>query len=241
MVCACYCITTAWTDLLQVWWPVESPPDPSLHYQLKNRKVIQIDEPTCISGYVSWYTYLPSLESYGTVGNQKLIKKIIPAILMSVASASSSPPPKAPPSSAVITGIGSVDTLLNILLPRVTSGPTSSSFIFALSFRSAPAQNIPGTSLLRMTTLTSRSIFTRSIASSSCKQMHKYLDCQVDPNARGTSLMYRLVPNLQASICYKQHVKQAPLYNPLTHPPKLLYNRELGTDYRVYSNYVLQW
>ena len=134
-------------------------------------------------------------------GNQ--MEKIIPAILMSVASASSSPPPKAPPSSAVITGIGSVDTLLNILLPRVTSGPTSSAFIFALSFRSAPAQNIPGTSLLRMTALTSRSIFTRSIASSSCKQMYKYLDCQIDPNARGTPSMYRFIPNLLAIICYK--------------------------------------
>ena len=90
----------------------------------------------------------------------------LPATLMSAVRAISSPPPKATPSMAAITGIGSSPNSLATLLALPTSLPTSDSWIFVLSFRSAPSQKVPGTSLFRMTTLTSRLSLTVWIASS---------------------------------------------------------------------------
>ncbi|RNA07465.1 hypothetical protein BpHYR1_025323 [Brachionus plicatilis] len=58
------------------------------------------------------------------------------ATRISQANAISSPPPSATPSIAAIIG-----TVLE------TKGPTSSCCIFALSFKSAPAQKTPGTKL----------------------------------------------------------------------------------------------
>lgn len=82
-----------------------------------------------------------------------------PAILMSHASATSSPPPSAVPSMAAITGTGRSARSETVFLSRLTKGPTSSSFISALSLRSAPEQKVPGTSLLRITPLTLKSCF----------------------------------------------------------------------------------
>lgn len=73
----------------------------------------------------------------------KPIFALLAAILKSQAKANSSPPPIAWPSNAAIVGI---DRLLSSLMPPLaldTNGATSSGLILALSFKSAPAQNMP--------------------------------------------------------------------------------------------------
>ncbi|MPC42026.1 hypothetical protein E2C01_035640 [Portunus trituberculatus] len=70
---------------------------------------------------------------------------VVAATRRSQAKAISSPPPKATPSRATITGMGRFSRSEMHARALVTNGPTSSGFIFARSFRSAPAQNTPGT------------------------------------------------------------------------------------------------
>jgi hypothetical protein len=68
---------------------------------------------------------------------------ILPATLMSQAKAISKPPPNATPSMAAMVGTGKSCKSVIKFLPVATNRPTSSILIFALSLRSAPAQNAP--------------------------------------------------------------------------------------------------
>lgn len=85
------------------------------------------------------------------------------AIRISHAKANSNPPPKANPSIAAITGTGSeLRSFVNCRIPSTNLGTSSNGIVFR-SFRSAPVQNAPGTSLLRIRTLEDLSNFISSI------------------------------------------------------------------------------
>lgn len=66
---------------------------------------------------------------------------------------------------AAITGIGKFSKLLMRVRALATKGPTSDGAIPARSFRSAPAQNIPGVVLRKITTRQFLSNRTASTAS----------------------------------------------------------------------------
>uniref|UniRef100_A0A2M4AWW4 Putative secreted protein n=1 Tax=Anopheles triannulatus TaxID=58253 RepID=A0A2M4AWW4_9DIPT len=87
---------------------------------------------------------------------------------ISQASAISRPPPSAAPSIAATTGVGICSMLTIIWRSFETKRLTSCGVKVARSFRSAPAQKIPGTRLRRITTRTFLSCARTSIASSSC-------------------------------------------------------------------------
>lgn len=85
---------------------------------------------------------------------------------MSQASANSKPPPNAYPSIAAMTGTGNeLNSLVNCRIPSTNFG-TSSIGIDFRSLRSAPVQNAPGTSLLRIRT---RDDLSNLISSTECR------------------------------------------------------------------------
>ena len=69
------------------------------------------------------------------------------------------------PSNATMHGMGRFPNSPKMRHPLATRGPTSSGLIVARSLRSAPAQKMPGTALLRMTTRKSLLYLTASMYS----------------------------------------------------------------------------
>ena len=91
----------------------------------------------------------PGIIASPVSGKEKIAYMV--ATLISLHSASSQPPPIAGPSTTDIVGHSIYSNIENVALSLRTKVLTSISFIVFLSFKSAPAQNIPAVELLRIT------------------------------------------------------------------------------------------